>query len=123
MSEKIPQKVKGKIKELERENIDLRKCVHELKEQIQTIKLMYSNEDYEEGEKSKRMEKEIRELREEKEKRKIEIDELKKEKNKKECIMSKEQNQADRVSKSIRNKERAKEETIPRHQFQGPLEL
>lgn len=50
-TDKIPQGVQSRMEELEKENTDLRKCIDELKEQIQIIRQMYSNNDYEDGKK------------------------------------------------------------------------
>lgn len=81
-AEIIPE-MQTKIEEMEKENTGLKKCVEELKEQIQVLRQMYSNDDPEDGKKMKRIEREIKVLKEEKEKMRKEIEEMKTEKNKK----------------------------------------
>lgn len=83
-TERIPQEVKSRMEELERENVGLKKCIEELKEQVQVLRQMYSNEDFEDGKKIKNMEKEISILKEEKERMRKELEEMKTEKSRKE---------------------------------------
>lgn len=68
------------MEEMERENNSLKNCIEELKEQMKVIRDMYTKDDFEDRNKMKKMEEEIKELREEKEKMKKEIEELRSEK-------------------------------------------
>lgn len=56
-TERIPQEMKNKIQELEGENAGLKKCIEELKEQVQELRQIYNNEDFEDSKKIKKMEK------------------------------------------------------------------
>lgn len=80
--ETVPQEVKSRMEELEKENFDLRKSVALMKEQIEVIRKMYSNDDYEDGKKIKKVEMEIKELKDERKKMMAIIEEMRMEKKK-----------------------------------------
>lgn len=80
---KVPQETKEKMTELEKENKNLKKCIEELKEQMRTVKEMYTNDDCEDRRRIIKMEKEIDELKEEKRKMKIEMEEMRVERDRK----------------------------------------
>lgn len=70
------------MKELERENQSLKRCIEELKGQMKIVREMYTNDDFEDRRKMERMGKQIKELREEKEQMRKEIMELRDRKKK-----------------------------------------
>lgn len=90
-TEKVPQEVQRKMEELERENTGLRKCVDELREQMQAIRQRYTSEDFEDGKKIRNMEREIN-IFKEKERIRKEIEEMRLEKNKKVQVQKRDQN-------------------------------
>lgn len=85
-------------------------------------KSMYTNEDFDEGKKIKRMEKEINDLKKDKEKMKKEIDELKAGKNKKEQN-NKEQNKTGAKAVTIESNRKLREELFPPLSIPGPSSI
>lgn len=116
--------MQSKIEEVGKENTGLRKCVEELKEQIQALRQMYSNDDFEDGKKIKRMEREIKVLKEEKEKMRKEIDEMRTEKNKKDQITKNEQKTTERkMARIVEANRREREEFFPPLPVPGPSDI
>lgn len=93
----VPQEFREKMDEMEKENSGLKKSVEELKEQIRAIRQMYSNDDFEDAKKFKKMEEEIKELRKKKEKMMEIIEELRKEKKAVENMENKVQRKKDKT--------------------------
>lgn len=118
---KRTQEVQEKVQELERENSSLKKCIKELKEQMQVVREMYTNEDFEDRKKMRRMEKEISALREERERMKMEMEETRAGKNKEDLLIKKEQNRGKvRTIKTIDDRGKIAEKIHPSSPTPGP---